>query len=158
MVGGQTVWGAVTSSHAWLVTLPSPAGQAFAFPQFPVLTAPAPGAAVDVIGFVAVFMLPPNCLFGMLELRSENAGELLLWEVVVRRDETFFWWVPLQSPAESPVIAGRTYTLTLSAWFGDVFTGSSDPFGDITAFAQSIPPIEAGVTQVASRSIQITTF
>ena len=59
--------------------------------------------------------------------------------------------------ADTPLIAGRTYQLTVTAWFGEFDIDSPDPFGEFAAYAQSIAPIEAGVRQVTRRSVEITT-
>ena len=158
VVSGERASAGVTSSHASLVTLSSSTFPDFSFPEFPELTGPAPGAALAAEGFVATFTLPPSCLFGTLELRSQTNADLLLWQIVLRRTETGFAFVALPGEAATPLLPGRSYTLTLSAWFGDVSTGSPDPQRDVVAFAQSIGPIEAGLTQVASQSIQITTL
>ena len=45
----------------------------------------------------------------------------------------------------------------MTAWFGAFDIQSPDVFGDAVAYAQSIDIIEAGVRQVTSRTIQVTT-
>jgi hypothetical protein len=129
----------------------------FAFQPFPTLTGPLPGATVPATGFEVQFSLPAGSLGGKVELRSETGSDLLLWEVLVRPDQPDFTFVTLPTEAETPLVAGRTYTLTVTAWFGEVDIVSPDVFGDFVAYAQSIDLIEAGVRQVTSRSIQITT-
>ncbi len=143
-----------TFAHANLLSLPAAPG--FAFQSFPNVTAPAPGATVSAAGFEVAFVLPPGAVFATVQLRSETAGELLLWDAVVRPFETGFRFPALPTEAETPLVAGRTYTLTVSAWFGDASIASPDPYGDLVAFAQSIAAIEAGLTQVTRRSFQIT--
>ena len=105
------------------------------------------------------FTLPPGAVGGTVEIRSETSNELLLWEVLKRPDQPDWSFIPLPSEADdvTPFLPGRTYTLTVSAWFGVIDIDSPDPWGDFVAYAQSIGPIEGGVTQITRRSIQITT-
>ena len=109
-------------------------------------------------GFEVQYTLPAGCLGGKLELRSEDPGvDVLLWEVLVRPDDPDFSFITLPVEAETPLVAGRTYTLTVTAWFGDVDIDSPDEYADFVAYVQSVAPVEAGVRQVTSRSIEITT-
>lgn len=157
LLGGETSAAGVTSSHHAMVDIASMSTSGFSFRPFPTLTGPAPGATVSAAGFEVQFSLPAGALGGKVELRSETAGDLLLWEVLLRPDQPDFTFVTLPTEAETPLVAGRTYTLTVTAWFGEIDIDSPDVFGDFVAYAQSIDLIEAGVRQVTSRSIQITT-
>ena len=157
LLGGETSAGGVTSSHRSMVDVTDPNTAGFSFRDFPTLTGPLPGATVAAAGFEVAFSLPAGCVAGKVELRSETADDLLLWEVLVRPDQANFLFVTLPVEAESPLIPGRTYDLTVSAWYGTVDIDSQDQFADFVAFSQSIAPIEAGVRQVTSRTIQITT-
>lgn len=157
LLAGETSAGGVVSTHRSMVDVAAAATSDFSFRAFPTLTGPAPNAAVPAAGFEVGFTLPPGCVAGELELRSETADDLLLWEVLVRPDEAGFAFVTLPVEAETPLVPGRTYTLTVSAWFGTIDIDSPDLFADFVAFSQSIAPVEAGVRQVTSCSIQITT-
>ena len=160
MLGGQAgdvAAGDVATAHASMVDVAGPDTEGFRFRAFPELTSPLPLAEVAASGFEVAFSLPAGCVAGELELRSDGPDGLLLWEVLVRPEMDSFAFVELPADAETPLVAGRTYTLTVSAWFGTIDIDTEDTFGDFVAFAQSIAPIEAGVRQVTSRSIQITT-
>ena len=160
MLGGQAgdvASGDVATAHASMVDVAGPDTEGFRFRAFPELTSPLPLAEVAASGFEVAFSLPTGCVAGELELRSDGPDGLLLWEVLVRPEKDSFAFVELPADAETPLVAGRTYTLTVSAWFGTVDIDTEDTFGDFVAFAQSIAPVEAGVRQVTSRSIQITT-
>lgn len=147
-----------------LVSLPRPSSlPAFPrglvrFPAFPELHAPAPSAAVPAAGFTVEFALPPGALYGTIELRSDSPGEARSWQVVVPAFATGFPFVTLPAQAPSPLVAGRTWTLTLSAWFGDGPVAQSErPYRDLSTFLQSIGSIERGGWLVLRRSIEITT-
>ncbi|MEC8651749.1 MAG: carboxypeptidase-like regulatory domain-containing protein [Planctomycetota bacterium] len=160
MVGGESEANGVTSSHASMVEVADAATAGFSFQPFPSLASPAPGATVPAAGFEVEFSMPPSAIGGMLELRSVDQGDdLLIWEVLVRSDWPDFRFVtlPIEAAADTPLIAGRTYQLTVTAWFGEFDIDSPDPFGEFAAYAQSIAPIEAGVRQVTRRSVEITT-
>lgn len=144
-----------TSSFAALLALATPSTSGFTFPPLPSLVEPAADASVPAGGFTVTFALPPAAQFGTIELVSDDDTGRLLWQVVVPRAATAFAFVALPEGVATPLVAGREYTLTLSAWFGEVSTGSPDPYRDLVAFAQTIAPIEAGLTKVARRSIRV---
>lgn len=160
MLGGETEAGDVTSSHASMVDVADAATDGFSFQPFPSLASPAPGMSVSASGFDVEFSMPPGAIGGMLELRSVDQGDdLLIWEVLVRPDWPDFRFVtlPVEAAADTPLVAGRAYRLTVTAWFGEFDIESPDPFGEFAAYAQSIAPVEAGVRQMTRRSIEITT-
>jgi hypothetical protein len=67
----------------------------------------------------------------------------------VGRDRSFFF--PC-APGEVVSVDGFAVAMTppsQAAWFGAVSTGSPDPYRDLVAFAQTNPPVEAGLRQVA---------
>jgi hypothetical protein len=162
--GSYAGTGGNTLGVAALLSLPRGGGPgpaipvgAAAFGTFPVITSPAPGATVAASGFTVQFALPANAVHGLLELRSTNGGETLLWQVVVPRDLTEFTFVRLPVEAATPLVAGRTYTLTVSAVFGDgVVTGTSDPYRNLSTFLHSIGAFERGVSHVLRRSFTVT--
>lgn len=125
----------------------------------PVLLSPAPGATVAAAGFTTTFTLPADVLFASLELRSQVGGDTLLWDVVVPPDATTFSFVTLPVESPTPLVAGRTYTLTLSAFraSGGPLRGSPFAYRDLTTFVQSIGTVERGVDSMSSISITITT-
>lgn len=131
---------------------------AVSFGEFPTISAPANGATVPASGFAVAFALPANALHGEVELRSDAPGETLVWRILVPRQEAAFDFVRLPSDFVTPLVAGRTYSLTVSACFGDgVVIERDDPYGDLSTFAQSIGTTERGVAVVMRRTIQITT-
>lgn len=180
LVRGAWPSGADTVSQAALVSLPRPVSPpgtvpagAFAFAAFPDVAAPAAGATVPSAGFAVDFTLPAGARYGVIELRSETAGERLRWRAVVPTDLTRFDFVALPAEADTPLLPGRTYTLTVTACFvGGVLGISDDPYRDLTTFLQSIGIAELGASpnlaapeavrdtpavQVTRRSFTITT-
>lgn len=158
IVQGSTAAGGTTSSHASLLRLEAatlPLG-VFTLPELPTITTPAPGAGVSVTGFPVQYTLPAGAMACVVELRSEVGGELALWEAFVTPAVSEFAFLELPTEADSPLVAGRTYTLTVTAWFGDVDISTPDLFGEFIAYRQTLDLIEAGITQIASRSIQVT--
>jgi hypothetical protein len=154
--GTKTTTG-VTSSHASLIAMSGQSTSGFTIPEFPTLTAPVANAEVSANGFTTSFTLPAGAVGGALELRSLDSNDLLLWQVLVRPGTTDFTFVLLPVEAETPLQPGRTYTLTITAWFGVIDIESPNVFGDFASYAQTIGLIEAGVTQISRRSISITT-
>ena len=157
LVSGSTVSGNFTLAHASLLTLAGPATSGFTFPEFPELTAPLPNAVVAASGFQMSFSLPAGAVGGIVELRSETSNELLLWQGVVRPERAGFGFVSLPVEADTPLLAGRTYTLSITAWFGTIDIAALDLFADFAAFTQTAGIIEVGVTQMSRRTITITT-
>ena len=158
LLSGTKTTSGVTSSHASLVTMAGTSTTGFTFPEFPTLTAPAANTAVSASGFTTSFTLPAGAVGGVVELRSPGTNDLLLWQVLVRPETTDFTFVTLPVEADDPLQSGRSYTLTITAWFGDIDINSPNVFGDFTSYAQTIGIIEAGVTQISRRSISITTL
>lgn len=158
LLGGTKTTTGVTSSHASLIAMSGASTPNFTFPEFPTLTAPAANASVSANGFTTSFTLPAGAVGGAVELRSPGTNDLLLWQVLVRPETTGLTFVKLPVEAVTPLQAGRTYTLTITAWFGAIDIESPNVFGDFSSFAQSIGIIEAGVTQISRRSITIMTM
>jgi hypothetical protein len=156
-VSGVTEAAGVTSTHHSMVDLAATETSGFRLQPFPTLSEPAPGASVAAAGFDVRFELPAGCIGGAIELRSETSEDRLLWEVLVRPEQDELAFVSLPIEAETPLVAGREYTLTVTAWFGAFDIESPDVFGDAVSYAQSIDLIEAGVRQVTSRTIVVTT-
>ena len=158
LLSGTKTTADVTSSHASLIAMLGQSTPGFTIPEFPTLTVPAANDEVSANGFTTSFTLPAGAVGGSVELRSLDSNDLLLWQVLVRPDATGFTFVKLPSVAETPLQAGRTYTLTITAWFGTIDINSPNLFGDFVSYAQTIGIIEAGVTQISRRSIPITTL
>jgi hypothetical protein len=156
LLQGEFASGGATVIVQSLYTLPASAPRPL--PALPTVTAPAPGATVPAAGFTVEFQLPAGARYGLVELRSAAGAETLLWQAMVPPTLTQFVFVALPTPAATPLVAGRTYTLTVSAFFGDgVLDLSDDPYRDLSTFVQSIGPAEHGVTQVSRRRFTIST-
>ncbi len=123
----------------------------------PTITAPTDGATVAADGFSVDFALPVGTLYATLQLTSPGA-EALEWTVVVPGDATSFQFVRLPTEARTALVAGRSYSLTLTAARAD--TGEvllqQDPYRELTNFWMSLGVGERGVRALSSRTIQIT--
>lgn len=156
LVRGSSSSGGVTSSHATLLTLPDTSGTT-RLPAFPTLLSPAPGATVAATGFTVDYTVPAGTRYASIELRSENGGETLLWQVLLPPTTTTFAFVTLPVDVPTPLVAGRTYTLTLSSFAGDgLLATSAQPWLDLSTYPQSVGAAALGIRQVARRSITIT--
>jgi hypothetical protein len=125
----------------------------------PNLIAPLPNANLPASGFAVDFTLPPGCVHGQLELRSTTSDRTLLWQALLPPNATRFEFVPLPTAAPAPIVAGRAYTLTLTAYAdAGILAGSENVYRDLSTFWQSIGPAERGVRGVARVSIPLTTF
>ncbi|MCB9878866.1 MAG: hypothetical protein H6835_14825 [Planctomycetes bacterium] len=159
LLQGQQLIGGVTYRHEDLLALPVSGD--LRLQAFPSITSPssahaAPGGTVSAGGFPVAFALPAGAVCGSIELRATGAGEQLRWSVFVRPDETGFDFVGFPTDVPSPLVAGRTYELTVSAWFAPPGTYTSVPYGDLVSFAQTIGPRESGVTQITSATLTVT--
>lgn len=158
LLRGTAAVGAATVAQASLLRLGSGAPRQ-PFLPVPEIAAPDPGAIVDLEGFRVDFALPADALYGTVELRSQTAGELLLWQAYVPPDATSFEFVKLPSKAETPLLAGRSYTLTVTAYRArsGPFVGVEKPYRRFTGYLQTIGEIERGVDAYAARSIPLST-
>jgi hypothetical protein len=155
LISGSSPSGATTVSHASLVPVADVATTGFAFPDFPSLTVPASPLAS---GFSVDFSLPSAALMGRVELRSnDDDDDLLLWQAFVPQDTTTFAFWELPVDAETPLLAGRSYTLSVTAFFGPANAPPPRSYIDLVAFTKSIGVIESGVTRIARRSVTINT-
>lgn len=158
LVRGEKVTGGFTDSHASLIPLVAATTEGFSFPEFPELTAPVDGETVSAMGFTTDFRLPSQAIGGVIELRSTGPDELLLWQTIVRPEYSSFDFLELPTQADTPLVSGRTYKLTVTAWFGTIDINSNDIFRDFSPFQQTVGIIESGITQISRRSITITTL
>jgi len=162
LLQGSQVSGGSTLRHSELISLPRPIPDSFHLPphpSFPTISSPAEGATVPAAGFTVQFALPADSIYAIIELRSDQGGELLLWQVYVVGIQTQFAFVKLPSEAETPLKSGRTWSLTVTAALRspEVLPDIPDPYRDQAGFVQSIGTSERGVRVVASRTITITT-
>lgn len=157
LVGGTNSNAGVTIAQQLLCRL---GGTAATPPMLPVPTIaePAAGATVAASGFTVRFALPPGCLFARLDLVHDVGTERNSWRICMPPDTTEFAFVALPTQAVTPLVAGKTYTLTLTAFRADdsELLLSEYPYWSYSTFLQSLSPVEAGVVAVSSRSIQVT--
>ncbi|GDY02240.1 hypothetical protein LBMAG49_15690 [Planctomycetota bacterium] len=144
-----------------LLSLAIGATPARSFLPLPLLTAPVNGAVVLASGFDVGFSLPAAAMYATLDLRSEaptNLVDELRWEVVVPPGTTAFRFWLLPSNVAKPLVAGRTYTLTLTAFAaqGGLREFNGSPYTDTIQFWQTIGIGTRGVTAVSSQKITIT--
>lgn len=123
----------------------------------PAITQPAAGATVDAAGFPVDFTLPEGTVYATIELRSDTGSDLRLWQVTLPPTATTFSFWTLPERADNPLVAGRTYTLTLTVHraLTGPFSGNSR-YKSLTGYLQSMGAIERGIDAVSSRSIQVT--
>ena len=164
------------AGHAWLVALRAQVSTAttataqrtllrlapsdqLVVPQLPLptLTAPLDGATVPALGFAVDFTLPAGSMYATIDLRSDGT-EARLWTAVVPPTATQFQYVALPTQAQSPLVAGRTYTLTLTSYRADTgfLLGRTETYRDLVTYWVTIGAAERGVRAASSRTITIT--
>ncbi|MCA8976252.1 MAG: hypothetical protein KDC98_16145 [Planctomycetes bacterium] len=161
MLGGSATGGGGTvSQHCMLRLAGGATTTTAAMLAAPTITSPSPGETVASGGFTVRFALPAAAQYAALELRSQVTGELLLWDILIPPGTAEFAFVRLPAAADSPLIPGRDYILTLSAFaaFADgPLSVSNYPYRELTTFLQSIGATERGVYAVSSHRIEIRT-
>ncbi|MGE3171404.1 MAG: hypothetical protein AB7O97_02185 [Planctomycetota bacterium] len=164
------------AGHAWLVALRArvtagtaatdqrvmlrfDGGTVAVTPQLPVpvLTSPTDGANVAADGFAVQYTPPPNALYVTIELASAGT-EALRWYAVVPPGDAQFDFVRLPTEAATPLVAGRTYTLQLTAYRADtgVILLQESPYRELTTHWMAIGTGERGVRAVSSTTIAVT--
>lgn len=156
---GSATSSGVTVTQRSLLRLAS-SGPTTAVPLFaaPTITAPAAGATVPATGFTVHFALPAGVLYATIELRSDTGAELHLWQVTLPPEATEFAFKTLPVEADSPLVAGKTYSLVLSAYrsLSGPLVGKRDWYTELTSFVQTMGAVERGVDAVSSQTIQVT--
>lgn len=124
----------------------------------PTIAAPGNGDTVSAAGFTVQFTLPAAALYATIELHSQVGGDEALWQVLVLPTATEFTFTALPTGVATPLVAGRTYALTVSAYraLAGPLVGTSHLYAKITGLMQSIGALERGVDAIASRTIQVT--
>ena len=113
---------------------------------------------MPVNGLAVDFTLPAGAVYGTIDLFS-FAPALVSWRVVVPPNASRFEFVALPATAPSPLVAGSTYILTVSAYFGaGVLSASANPYRELTTFWQSIGAAERGVVHVTRRWLVFSTL
>lgn len=129
------------------------------FLAVPTIAEPLPNAVVAASGFTVRWTPPTGADYVTLELRYATGAESAVWTAVVPGQHTEFAFVRLPSQADTPLVAGRNYTLTVTAFRIDAGPYPADPqsYRNVTTFWMSVDALERGVTAMASRSFQVTT-
>ncbi len=124
----------------------------------PQITAPSDGGTVTATGFTVQYSLPSDALYATIELRSVVGAETMLWQVLLPPDVTAFSFLQLPAEMVTPLVAGRTYSLTLTAFRASTGPLGGRPFSyrDLSAFYQSIGAVERGVDSTSSHTITIS--
>jgi hypothetical protein len=124
----------------------------------PTISAPTAGGTVAASGFTVQYTVPSGTLYATIELRSEAGGELHLWDVVLPPTATSFAFQVLPTQATTPLIAGKTYSLTVAAYRATtgLLADYDFKYEKLGGYLQSIGVVERGVDAVSSRTIQVT--
>lgn len=130
----------------------------------PVITSPLPGDSVPASGFTVQYQPPAGALWVEIELRSTVTGtsgllDTCMWRVIAPATSTSHTLVELPSRSVTPLLPGRTYALTVTAFRADrgILPTLTDPYYQLTRYFLSLDLFEAGVTAVSRRTIQIST-
>jgi hypothetical protein len=104
------------------------------------------------------FQAPAGADYTQIELRSSGLHSRV-WTAVVPSTTTEFAFVDLPTEAATPLVAGETYTLTVSAWRADVgpFATGAVAYAEVPTFWWSIGSGDRGVRAGSSRTVTITT-
>jgi hypothetical protein len=119
--GGLKVTGGVTTKQCIVVPLHEAADPDVAQLALPTITSPTPGATLPKTGFPIKFILPPECHYGVVQVRSEKTvdGETDVrdWTVVVPRDRTQADIFTFSQNIPEVLVddEDRTWTVTVSA-------------------------------------------
>jgi hypothetical protein len=131
-----------------------PTAQPSSFLAVPQIAAPVDGAVVPPAGFTVNFTLPPDALYATLDLHSLGADELR-WEAVVPATSTSFRFWTLPTGYATPLVTGRTYRLTVTAYRTQGVLHSN--YVDTLQFWSTIGPGARGVVAMSSQTITVTT-
>ncbi len=140
-----------------LLRLKNAGSEVFSMLAMPDIVSPTDGQIVPASGFTVQFSAPTGATYVQLDLRSEGVDERT-WTAVVPATALEFAFVALPADAQSPLIAGRTWTLTVAAWRVDVggYAGANY-YGELSTFWQSLGAGNQGVRAGSSRTVTIAT-
>ncbi|MFM1871723.1 MAG: hypothetical protein RL398_1145 [Planctomycetota bacterium] len=158
VVGGSATNGGETIRQQAVCRLTNDTTARVPMLPVPTIAAPAGGATVSAAGFRVDFTLPAESFFARLDLVADDGVERKSWRICLPPDATSFEFVTLPQEAVSPLVAGKTYTLTLTAYRAEtsLLLQTQYPYWSYSTFLQSLSPAEIGVTAVSSRAIQVT--
>lgn len=140
-----------------LLRLQDSASEVFPMLALPTIASPADGLVVPASGFTVQFASPPGATYAQIELRSEGL-DTRSWTAVVPAETTEFAFVTLPVEAQTPLVAGRAWTLTVSAW-RVALGGYATPglYGELPTFWLSLGAGNQGVRVGSSRTVTIAT-
>jgi hypothetical protein len=157
-VHGTGSSGGVTNTQSTVWTLRAGGGDTPALAPVPMLSSPAAGATIGTGALTIAFQLPAGAILGRIELRSDTGTDLRRWEAWVPPTLTELRLQALPTTVPQPLVAGRTYTLSVHAYFG---TGGpvrgANAYRAYTSYLFSIGTAERGIRTVSSTSITVTT-
>lgn len=140
-----------------LLRLRSSGSEVFPMLALPTITSPTDGLVVPASGFTVQFSAPTGASFAQIDLRSEGI-ETKSWTAVVPASTSEFAFVALPDEADSPLVAGRIWTLKVSTWRADVgYFATPGRYGDLPTFWRSLGAGNQGMRAGSSRTITIAT-
>lgn len=147
----------VGRSQRLLLRLRTTGSEVFPMLELPTIVSPTNGLGVSADGFTVQFASSPGATYTQIELRSEGA-DTRAWTVVVPASTTEFAFVQLPVEAVSPLVPGRTWSLTVSSWRADVGI-YADPayYVELATFWSSLGAGNQGIRAGSSRSVTIST-
>jgi hypothetical protein len=130
---------------------------ATSLPAVPEVIAPPPGAVVAAAGFDFRWTPPPGTNIQLVELLSQTATETLRWQVLLPPDVGIFNFPTLLNNPPRPLIAGRTYKLSVRCYFATegFAVGTFDEYQRLMGTFASMARSEQGITAVSSASLQV---
>lgn len=162
--GSAATAGSTIDQRSLLVFDASRTAPVTPFLSVPVITSPLPGDSVPASGFTVAYQAPAGALWVEIELRSTVTGtnglaDTCVWRVIAPATSTSHTLVALPSQSVTPLLPGRSYTLTVSAFRADrgILPTLTDPYYQLTRYFLSLDLFEAGVTAVSRRTITIAT-
>lgn len=159
LVQGEATSSGVTVKQQSLLSLNGVAPEATrSMLALPTITAPTAGGTVAATGFTVQYTVPSGALYATIELRSEASGELHLWDVVLPPTASSFAFLVLPTEATTPLIAGKAYSLTVSAYRATtgLLAEYDFKYPKLGGYLQSIGALERGVDAVSAVTIQVT--
>ncbi len=158
-LSGSNTSAGKTVSQRTIIPFREPIGPFVRFLDVPDIVSPAPGATVPATGFTVTYTVPISTLYILVKLRSETPTEVNDWTAILPASFNSFTFRELPMEAANPLVAGRTWTLSVTA--ARVETGVLSVVGD--AYRRTIQnwigigPGDQQINATSSTSIQITT-
>jgi len=153
--GGKSV------KQSTLIPLDGTAGPRVELLGVPDITSPSPNATVSGDGFTVNFSLPKGALYAVIRLQSSTAGELRDWTAILPNGLSSFSFRQLPPEAAQPLVAGRTWTLSVTAVRVEAGALASrildEDYRKLLQHYVGLIPAERQSNAYSSTSIQVTT-